>query len=68
MLLRSADAVAPSREQAACWVDGRHATDEYGHYGGTHCPPEASKILVPLGKTNQQKNQGVREEGNELPS
>src|ERR1700757_4850495 len=68
MLLRRADAVASSREQATYRVDGRHATEEYGHYRGTRGPPETSKVLVPLGKTNQQKNHRVREEGNELPS
>ena len=68
MLLRGGDAVASSIEQATYGIDGRHATDEYGHYGGTRRPPETAKVLVPLSKTNQQKNQGVREEGNELPS
>jgi hypothetical protein len=61
-LLGGTDAVGSSSEQGAHRIDGRRATCECGHYGGTHRPPETSEVLVPLGEANEQEDEGVREE------
>src|ERR1039458_9596787 len=62
VLLGGTDAVGSSSEQGAHRIDGRRATCECGHYGGTHRPPETSEVLVPLGEANEQEDEGVREE------
>src|SRR5579864_4862535 len=67
MLLREGYAAVPSREQVAYRVNRRRATEECGHHSGARRPPQTPKILVPLGKTNQQKDQGICQEGDELP-
>src|ERR1019366_10796513 len=63
VLLGGTDAVGSSSEQGAHRIDGRRATCECGHYGGTHRPPETSEVLVPLGEAMSRKTKEFARNG-----